>query len=189
MIRKMKLFVLVSVLCALFMAPAASFAEKKSNLKEAEGKTYYTAVNIWYEDPAQIMSTNYHRGQLLPINTQVKIGAIRKTGITFTDDNNITYTIQIVRKHTTSPVDGVFKNYLSESKVNLGRFSGDERKNIEAGTIAVGMSRDAVLAAYGYPPAHMTPSLEGNQWKYWKDRFRNFFVFFKDGKVVRMGDE
>ncbi len=186
---KMKL-VLTGVFCALFMAPVVSFAGKKAAITEAEGKTYYTAVSIWYEDPAEIMSTNYHRGRLLPINTQVKIGTIRKSGITFTDDNNIAYTIQIVRKHTPSPLEEVFKNYFSESKISLIRFNAEERKNIEAGTIAAGMSKDAVIAAYGYPPVHMTPSLQGNQWKYWKDRFRNFFVAFnKDGRVISIGDE
>ena len=113
---KIKFFVLMGVLCALFMAPAASSAGKKSILKEAEGKTYYTAVNIWYEDPAEIMSTNYHRGQLLPINTQVKISVMRKSGITFTDDNNIAYAIQIIRKHTPISAEEVFKRYFSEAK-------------------------------------------------------------------------
>ena len=188
--RRKKFFVVLGVLCALLMAPAASFAGKKSTLKEAEGKTYYTAVNIWYEDPSEIPSTNYHKGQLLPINTHVKIDAARSSGITFTDDNNIKYAIQIVRKHTPIPAEEIFKRYFAEAKINLGKFNGNERKSIETGTIAVGMSKDAVIAAYGYPPAHMTPSLESNQWKYWKNRFVNFLVFFnQDGKVIRIADE
>lgn len=190
MIGKTKFFVLMGLLCGLLMAPAAFSAEKKSTLKDAEGKTYYTVVNIWYENPAEIASTNYHKGQLLPINTQVKIGSARKSGITFTDDNNITYTIQIVRKHTPIPAEEVFKRYFSEAKMDLGKFNANERENIEAGTIVEGMSKAAVLAAYGYPPTHMTPSLENNPWKYWINRFVNFHVFFnKDGKVDRIGDE
>jgi len=52
------------------------------------------------------------------------------------------------------------------------------------------MSREAVIISYGYPPAHQTPSLESNKWKYWKSRGTNFFVYFdKDGKVSKIGNE
>ncbi|MBF0384416.1 MAG: hypothetical protein HQL27_00955 [Candidatus Omnitrophica bacterium] len=193
MVWKVKFFLLMGVLCALFMAPEASFAgktEAQKALKEAEGKIYYTAVNIWYEDPKDILSTNYHKGRLLPINTQVKIGTIRKSGITFTDNDNMAYMIKIVIKHTPNTLEDVFNNYFSESQISLLSLNGEEKRNVEAGTIGVGMSKKAVIAAYGYPPAHMTPSLESNQWKYWKDRFRNFFVFFNnEGNVIRIGRE
>jgi len=192
MIGKMKFFVWMGALGALLMVSRASFAANGSALKEAEGKTYYTAVNIWYEDPKEIPSTNYHKGQLLPINTQVKIGTMRKNSFTFTDGDNVEYTIQIVRKHTPIPNEELFNRYFSRTKIDLGQFFGkfnkDELKNIEAGTIAVGMSKRAVIAAYGYPPSHMTPSLEKNPWKYWESRFSNFYVFFKDGKVSRVGN-
>jgi hypothetical protein len=45
------------------------------------------------------------------------------------------------------------------------------------------MSRNAVLAAIGYPPAIGTPSLESNDWKYWDSRFTTFVVHFVDGSV------
>lgn len=190
MIKQVKFFMLISMVCSLFMVPRASFADKKIDLKEAEGKIYYTAVNIWYEDPAKIPSTNYHKGQILPVNTQVTIGTIRKSRITFSDGNNVKYAIEIVSKHTPIPLERVFKNYFSEKQFDLNSLNGEERKNVEVGIISEGMSKAAVIVAYGYPPAHMTPSLDRNPWKYWKDRFRNFYVFFnKDGKVARIGDE
>lgn len=61
-----------------------------------------------------------------------------------------------------------------------------ERKNIKNGTIAVGMSKDAVVMAYGYPPSHKTPTLDSNMWTYWRDRFRRVFVYFENGKVVNI---
>jgi hypothetical protein len=190
MVRRIELLVLLGVFCGFLMVPTASFAEKKSALKDAEGMTYYTAVNIWFEDPKEIPSTNYHKGVILPINSQVTINSVRKNTITFTDENKIPYTIQIVRKHTPIPNEEIFKRYFSEAKVDLGKFSDEERKNILTGTIAVGMSKDAVIAAYGYPPPHVTPSLEGNLWKYWESRFGNFTVMFnKDGKVLHVLDK
>jgi hypothetical protein len=63
------------------------------------------------------------------------------------------------------------------------RFSEKEKRNIKLGEIEVGMSKDAVLMAYGYPPAHRTPSLESDQWVYWLNRFVNRPVVFRDGRV------
>ena len=48
------------------------------------------------------------------------------------------------------------------------------------------MSKKAVLAAYGPPPEHETPTRDTNPWKYWTDRFRTKEVFFdKNGKTTR----
>lgn len=45
------------------------------------------------------------------------------------------------------------------------------------------MSKDAVIAALGYPPKHQTPTLKGNQWRYWRTLFKTFVVHFEDDKV------
>ena len=125
----------------------------------------------------------------MPINTQVEIGTIRKNSFTFTDSDHIKYTIQIVRKYTPIPNEELFKRYFSQAKIDLGKFNKDELTNIEAGTIAAGMSKEAVIAAYGYPPLHTTPSLDRNPWKYWEGTFTNFYVFFsKDDKVIRISN-
>ena len=65
-----------------------------------------------------------------------------------------------------------------------GQYNLEEQKNIKNGTVAAGMRKDAVLAAYGYPPSHMTPSLEADTWHYWKDRYRRMIVHFKGDKVL-----
>jgi hypothetical protein len=51
------------------------------------------------------------------------------------------------------------------------------------------MSKEAVLAAFGYPPAHATASIDANQWKYWENRFTNFLVTFNNNTVTDIGDE
>ncbi len=55
-----------------------------------------------------------------------------------------------------------------------------------AGTVNIGMSKDAVIKALGYPPEHKTPNLEGNEWRYWKNRYGTMLVSFTDGKVSGM---
>jgi len=47
-----------------------------------------------------------------------------------------------------------------------------EIEAIKTGSLCVGMSKAAVVVAYGYPPEHVTPSLDNDVWTYWMDRFR-----------------
>ena len=172
----------------LAMSAAVSFAATKE-ADNPVGKTYYTAVNIWFEKPEQIFSSNFHKGQFIPINTKVTITGYKNSGFTFTDNNDIAYKIVYVPKHSVLPIKEIFNQYFSKQEVSMSRFTEEERKNIETGTIAVGMSKEAVLAAYGYPLAHQTPSIKNNQWKYWKNRIVSFLVYFsKEGKVAKIGD-
>jgi hypothetical protein len=41
------------------------------------------------------------------------------------------------------------------------------------------MSRNAVLAAIGYPPQHATPSLSSDEWMYWATRYDRFISISK----------
>ena len=48
------------------------------------------------------------------------------------------------------------------------------------------MSKEAVLMSYGYPPSHMTPSTEGDVWKYWDHKFRAKLIYFRNNRVVEV---
>ena len=68
---------------------------------------------------------------------------------------------------------------------DYAKFSQMEKDNIKAGTLAVGMSKDAVIMAFGYPPTHRTKTLAESTWTYWKSKFINFEIQFDDrGKVA-----
>ena len=189
MIQKVKIFACFVFACVFLMSAFTCYAAKKGADSPIK-KTYYTALNIWFEDATEIMTTNYHKGQMLPINTKVVITKYGNSGFSFTDEKGIKYSVIYVKKYSVLPVKEIFDRYFTGQEVSLDRFTGEERKNIEAGAIAEGMSKEAVLASYGYPPAHQTLSLESDQWKYWKARTINFFVHFnKDGKVARIGNE
>ncbi len=188
--RKRGVFAVMLAVITAVTAPV--FAGRDKGDKPA-GKTYYTAVNIWYEmnrentAPKEIPTTNYHKGMLIPINTRVKIGNLSGRGVTFTTDDGKQYSIEYMPKHSVIPMKEIFERYFSANEVSLRQFDGEEQDNIRKGTVAPGMSKKAVLAAYGYPPAHATPSLDGDQWKYWVNRARNFIVTFSDDKVASVG--
>jgi len=164
-------------------------------LSEAVGKTVYTRANIWYEIktgslPVVIYSTNYHKGTMIPRGSKVKITRYDSRGIYFTDEKmKLDFYIEIVAKHTRESAPELFKLYFSANDPmafggEFGRFDGKEKENIKSGTVSEGMRKNAVLAAYGYPPSHMTPSLEANMWTYWENRFRKIVVTFSGDRVA-----
>jgi hypothetical protein len=77
----------------------------------------------------------------------------------------------------------------SPTPVAYDDLSDVDRQGIEAGKALVGMSKEGVKIALGYPARHRTPSLEDNRWTYWRGRHDTYVVEFDaDGKVVSHND-
>ncbi len=77
----------------------------------------------------------------------------------------------------------------SPDAVPAKKFSSVDQKGIKEGKALVGMTRDGVMTALGYPAAHKTPSLNAPVWVYWTNRFGTIAVEFgEDGKVVKVKD-
>lgn len=72
----------------------------------------------------------------------------------------------------------------SSTPVSLDHFSEHDRKGIKAGKVYIGMSKEGVLTALGYPARHRTPSLERDTWIYWRNRFMTMDVVFDDNARV-----
>jgi hypothetical protein len=196
-----RLIILLILASALFGGFSAQAAEQVS------GKTFYTTANIWYESKGiQIDSTNYHMGAFLPIGTNVKIievydgmtthenplGApVFERFIRFEDEAGHTYKLIFLSKHAREgmTVWDFFRQYFSENNPmgDGGAFwslTAEEQKSVLAGEITVGMSKTAVVMAYGYPPSHRTPSLQQDKWIYWVNWFKTRTVLFSDDKVI-----
>ncbi len=197
-IRILAVFLLVgfSILFPVFSVHAAD---------QVAGKKFYTTVNIWY-DRGPIESTNYHKGTIIPLGTNVTIlevdeGSSRDRNvlepqveqepfIRFQCEGGQSYKILFKRKYakTGMSIRDLFKQYFLEKdpKADSGPFrslTADEQKNILSGEIAIGMTKPAVLMAYGYPPSHKTPSLDDDIWTYWDTR-KTRTVEFADGRVT-----
>jgi hypothetical protein len=170
-------FTLVS-LCMFAIAHAA-----------AEGESVFTKANIWYEDTGKPILINYHVGTMIPVGTKVKIDAMGKDTIKFTTGSGVTLTFQNAKKYSTITLQELFDRYFSKESVVkgwggvYGKFNGKEKDNVKKGTIAEGMSKEAVAMAYGYPPSHRTAALTSDEWAYWDNRYASFRVVFKDNRV------
>ncbi len=81
-------------------------------------------------------------------------------------------------------VDEYVEQICSEKPVSLKGFSKIDLKGIKKGKAYKGMTKKGVMTALGYPATHETPSLDDNQWKYWRNRFRTVVVEFNSAGVV-----
>ena len=94
--------------------------------------------------------------------------------------------VKNITKHTGDDVYQAFTKLFAKQALGLSGFNLQERGNIKRGTVAKGMSREAVKVAIGYPPISRTPSLDANEWVYWRSRFKTFIVHFEHDKVSRI---
>ena len=127
---------------------------------------------------------NFHA--IIPVNTPVVITKVKKNGIYMTSSVDGTKITFEYNAQNMSPVSSEeYVGYItSPRKVSLNALSPIDQKGIRDGKAYVGMSKDAVRIALGYPALHRTPSLEENVWTYWNNRFTTGAVEFDaSGKV------
>ena len=179
----------ITVFC-IFSVALLSIVPGALAEKDVNGKTFYTKANIWYESLDKIYSTNYHRGAILPVGTRVVIKKVGSKYIKFTDNDGVDYRILYVKKHSpgVSVWDHFDRYFSEEDPMRTGgafeKFTKAEQEQIKLGEIAEGMSEDAVIMAYGYPPPIKTPNLKSRSWIFMLSRFTTQIVQFKDDKVV-----
>ena len=184
MLRKIILFLLLSFLVGC-----------KKNLNTDQpavsvnpSQIYYTQFSL-FQEKNRFRTTNYRKGILIPINTAFTVQDMSENEAHFRlADSGQILEIENVQKHTGDNMQTAFNRMAGLTKVDLSRFSAAERDAILAGRATKGMSREAVIAAIGYPPITETPTLDSNDWTYWTHRFNRFIVHFDLGKVEKIVD-
>lgn len=62
------------------------------------------SINIWVERPDRILSTNYHRGAIIPAGTAVEILRRRGDEIRFRVDSGAVYELDVACPRRPSPL-------------------------------------------------------------------------------------
>ena len=170
------------------------------------GESRYLCCNMHYEKP-EISDVNYLRGTTIPFGTRVQILEVRRNTVKFQAAGHPP--IELVLKYGKDQLS--MDQYLSrifvteDPRLQLrpappppakGRKGSkaprpaekapEVEKLIETGTVEPGMTREQVLMAIGYPPAHRTPSLDSPTWVYWQNRWATMEVVFDGNKVARV---
>jgi len=185
---KLKNKIIVTIVSLFLMG----FVMTPELLAFKRGEIYFTKVNIWYETPKRVYSTNYHKGKMLPVGTEIEIIKPKGKKIRFlnAETGELLY-LHHIRKYTQVTTQDLLSRYFSETSVledeAYRKFTKKEKDAIANGRIEKGMSKEAVIMAYGYPPTHQTPFLEDSVWTFWRTRTTHFKIKFEGNLLVGIG--
>jgi hypothetical protein len=172
-------------------------------------ETRYLCCNLHYEK-TKINDGNYGVGAVIPVGTPVTIQEVRRNQVTFVPQGHPPITLAYRYGKKALPFDEYLNRLFvaEDPRLRLPRAVAERppargkkgkaraeapspkaeklRQNIEHGVVEVGMTRDQVLMAIGYPPAHQTPSLQSPVWTYWQNAWVSYQIQFDGDRVARV---
>jgi hypothetical protein len=191
-------------LAALVVAPACKGPVVPSPLT---GQSRYLCCNVRYEGPV-ITDNFYLVGTLVPVGTPVEIIEVRSDRVRFRPAGHPEITLVQKYGRKNLPFDQFLARMFVETdpRARLAASARAERARggrrgraapppgpgrlelVERGVAEPGMSREEVIMAIAYPPAHRTPSLDQPEWRYWRNRWDQYVVVFEGDQVARIED-
>ncbi len=147
------------------------------------GQPYYTRYCFKFERGV-CKTTNYWRGTLVPVNTRVTLVAVEDKSLVLRLPSNQVIRIKNIECFSHRDLPTVAREMLAPQPVPLGKSSRATADAIKNGLLKLGMTKDQVLMARGYPPGHKTPSIDADAWTYWSSRFVNATLVFNKGVLI-----
>lgn len=163
----------------MFFIVLCAFAATTTN---ASNREYFTQFNVWTYNN-RLTTDNFGISRIIPVNSKLRIIKVREYEAEL-EVGGYKFQLLINRSHSRKSCEEFLRLYLRSEPVELGKYSEQAQKAIQAGEIRAGMTKEEVLVARGYPPENATPDLNGNDWMYWRDRWFSFVAQFEEGKVV-----
>ncbi len=184
--RMTKAIFLGGLMVAVLAACAGRGGPEPLTSEVAQNPAYYTQIGMWASERGEVLGTNYSVGIHIPPNSRVSVGRVANDRVVFTVEGLDDRQYQLVNtEYTGEDIQGLFQRTFDRNQLDMSRYSADMHDAIMRGEVQNRMTRDEVIAARGYPPAHQTPSLDGNQWRFWRNRFATRMVTFDaDGRVT-----
>jgi hypothetical protein len=164
-------------------------------LGAAEGAVVYNRFNIHYysrgEAPKPVTYAasyaNYIQSPthaLLPYNTPLRVGKARGGFQLTVVDTGLEIRFEFEETRMAMTKEAYLALITSATPVDYATLAARDQDGIKQGVALVGMTKDGVKVALGYPATHKTPSLDANAWVYWKNRFATTTVTFDAAGLV-----
>ncbi len=155
------------------------------------GQQLYLQTNLPYDTAngrmESILYNGHDRVGWVNACTPVTIERVNDRQIVFVSQQGQRFTY-LRSNHSRVPIADHVNRYFGPGCPDTASMAGPDQMGIRDHQIYEGMSKAGVLIAIGYPPEHQTPSLEGDVWKYWKNRYNTFEVYFVGGLVSGIRD-
>lgn len=186
----MKVKWLLALLLGSILVACCSCESGRTSGKKPEGDLY-TRYNLHFVSEKGMNKASYANWtewpghDMLPYNSRIRIGALGSR-IYMVD---VSTNRKIVMEFHSGRMAMSARQYVdliaSPTPVSYEGLSDVDQQGIQAGKAMVGMSKQGVMIALGYPAKHQTPSTENNVWTYWKGRHDSYAVEFDNtGKVT-----
>lgn len=178
--------ILSVLLCFAFVQPAF-----------AGGEVRYTKYNIHSQTKDgkkhKASYANYTRPGaghvIIPAGSEITVTKKKRKAFYFTFDGGKKVVFEFHQPRMGMKVSEYVDIITSPEPTSLKGLSKLDRKGVAEGNALVGMTRNGVMAALGYPATHRTPALDSTTWVYWTNRFGTVAIDFgSDGKVVSVTD-
>ena len=147
----------------------------------------YLKNNIHYQDGQKDAKASYANytdpgagHEILPVNTPVIIGKWRRGFLITNTENNKQIYFEFNGRNMNMSVEEYLEKITSPAPEPMDHLSDLDTKGIAEGRAYIGMTKNGVRMAMGYPATHRTPSLDANTWIYWTNRFRSVAIEFDD---------
>jgi hypothetical protein len=144
----------------------------------------YTCCNLHYEND-WISDANWSAMPMIPAGASIKVvdyGRYRAN--VEIDGRKMRLGLDYGRQQSVEAWAGKLV-VSADPRPRIAAMPPPVRDAIRAGKVALGMSKDEVIVALGYPPTHATPSLDSPQWKYWHSGFGSFLVVWDNAGRVK----
>ena len=184
----MKLFVRAMTLAAalLLLSGCARELIVSEVLQIPEHAVIRTAYNLWYEDPMKMDTINTQKGRILPFGTPVEITKATDAEILFRTADGQKFRIEFEPHYRLQSPEEYMRDLFTihtESELKAG-FDTLTYEKIRRGVVEKGMSKAAVIRAYGPPCAFRTASQSSATWLYPAAYLEYKRIIFKNGKIL-----
>lgn len=169
----------------LLSLASGAFAEDIESLIGQDG--VYTLTNLHPDNNrAKLYSVNFQQPGLIPLCTEVEILKVKRKKIIFKVKDSGKEYKYVHHKTAGEDLATNASRYFGKqcNKDKAAKLSSKDQEGIKIGKAMVGMSKQGVIYAIGYPPLGATNSTDASVWKYWFNRFNTFTVSFNAKGIV-----
>jgi hypothetical protein len=141
-----------------------------------------TLVNLHPAANGRLYSANFQDSGFIPMCTDVTVTKVTDKRLYFTVNSTKQDYVYLLHKTLTEPWEEHLNKIFGTNCPSTAGMSEIDQKGIKEGRALVGMTKQGVIYAIGYPPS--TPDyMSSDSWKYWKNHWATFTVEFKGGVV------
>ncbi len=167
--------------CLAMVMGCAGGSKIDSPLATAQGVK--TLVNLHPDEGRNVLySANFQQPGLIPRCSDITVKSVTDKRLVFVVNSTGTEYTYVKHKTSVAPWEEHLEKVFGTNCTPSTGMSDIDQKGIKEGRAYVGMSKQGVLDAIGYPPTVRNP-MEMDTWTYWRNHWATFRVVFENGMV------